>query len=46
MKNIYLSIVIPCYNESENIKRGVLNEVEKFMKSKDFGWEVIVSMTK
>jgi glycosyltransferase involved in cell wall biosynthesis len=43
MKDIYLSIIIPCYNESENIKRGVLNQVGKFMESKDFGWEVIIS---
>jgi len=39
----YLSIVIPCYNESENLKRGVLDEVYDFLKKQDFSWEVIVS---
>lgn len=44
MKNRpYLSIVIPCYNESENLKRGVLDEVYNFLKKQDFSWEVIVS---
>src|SRR4030042_4214075 len=43
MKDIYLSIIIPCYNESANIRRGVLGEVSKFMKAKNFGWEVIIS---
>lgn len=40
---IYLSVVIPCYNESENLKRGVLNEVYDFLSEQNFSWEVIVS---
>ncbi|MGB9637473.1 MAG: glycosyltransferase [Microgenomates group bacterium] len=44
MKNeIFLSVVIPCYNESENLKRGVLEEVYDFLKKQDFSWEVIIS---
>lgn len=43
MNNIYLSIVIPCYNESENLKRGVLDEVYDFLKKHEFTWEVIIS---
>lgn len=43
MKNIYLSVVIPCYNEAGNLKRGVLKEVCDFLKTKKFSWEVIVS---
>lgn len=39
----YLSIVIPCYNEAENLKRGVLDEVYIFLKKADFTWEVIIS---
>lgn len=39
----FLSIVIPCYNESENLKRGVLDEVYDFLKQQKFSWEVIVS---
>lgn len=43
MNKIYLSVVIPCYNESENLKRGVLDEVHNFLKKQKFTWEVIVS---
>jgi len=39
----YLSIIIPCYNELENLKRGVLVEVENFLKKQEFSWEVIIS---
>lgn len=42
MNKIFLSIVIPCYNESENLKRGVLQQVEKYLQTQDFGWEVII----
>lgn len=40
MKSI--SIIIPCYNEVNNIKNGVLDEVYNFLKSQKFTWEVIV----
>lgn len=39
----YLSIVIPCFNESENLKTGVLDEVNDFLKKQKFTWEVIIS---
>lgn len=39
----YLSIVIPCYNEEENLHRGVLTEVDNFLKKQKFNWEVIIS---
>jgi dolichyl-phosphate beta-glucosyltransferase len=39
----FLSIVIPCYNESENLKRGVLDEAYDFLGKQDFSWEVIIS---
>ena len=42
-KKIYLSIIIPCYNEAGNLRRGVLLEVHKFLKAKKFSWEVIIS---
>jgi len=41
--NIYLSVIIPCYNEEENLKRGVLQEINSFLKQKDFSWEVLIS---
>ncbi len=39
---IQISVVIPCYNEEENLKRGVLDEVFDFLNSTDFKWEVII----
>lgn len=35
-----LSVVIPAYNEEGNLKKGVLEEVEKYLKGKDY--EVII----
>lgn len=43
MNKPYLSVVIPCYNEKENLSRGVLDEVYEFLKKQKFSWEVIVS---
>lgn len=42
MGNPYLSVVIPAYNESRNIKRGVLGEVHEYLKHKKFSWEVLI----
>jgi dolichyl-phosphate beta-glucosyltransferase len=42
-KNITLSVIIPCYNEEENIKRGVLSEIYSYISEKKFWWEVIIS---
>jgi len=41
--DIYLSVVVPCYNESENIAHGVLEEMAAFLVKQEFTWEVIVS---
>lgn len=43
MKNIFLSVIIPCYNEEANLKAGVLKQVADFLTKKNFAWEVIVS---
>lgn len=40
---LFLSIVIPCYNEEANLRRGVLKQVHDYLKKKNFSWEVIVS---
>jgi dolichyl-phosphate beta-glucosyltransferase len=37
-----LSVVIPCYNEANNLKRGVLDEVWRYLSTRDYGWEVII----
>jgi len=42
-KKPYLSVVIPCYNEEVNLKRGVLEEVESYLKKQDYPSEVIIS---
>ena len=38
----YVSIIIPCYNEERNLKRGVLDEVRQHIANRDYLWEVIV----
>src|SRR3989344_2229087 len=40
---VYLSVVIPCYNEKENLKRGVLFEIKEYLDKQTFNWEVIIS---
>lgn len=40
---IKLSIIIPNYNEKENLERGVLEEVATYLKAVPFSWEVIIS---
>lgn len=43
MAKIYLSVVIPSYNEVSNLKRGVLTQVIKYLNKQDYTWEVILS---
>ncbi len=43
MNNPFLSVVIPSYNEKNNLKRPVLNEVISYLKQQDYNWEVILS---
>ncbi|MBI4215556.1 MAG: glycosyltransferase family 2 protein [Parcubacteria group bacterium] len=38
----FLSIVIPAYNESDNLNKGVLDDADDYLKSKKYDWEVIV----
>jgi dolichyl-phosphate beta-glucosyltransferase len=38
-----VSIIIPNYNEKENLERGVLEEVSTFLKKANFSWEVIIN---
>ncbi len=37
-----ISVIIPCYNEEANLKRGVLKEVESYLNTQKFKWEVII----
>lgn len=42
MDNIYLSVVIPCYNEERNIRLGALENAAHFLKKKNYKYEVIL----
>ena len=37
-----ISVIIPAYNEEINLKRGVLNSVNDYLKKQKFSWEVII----
>ncbi|MFC1649224.1 glycosyltransferase [Patescibacteria group bacterium] len=43
MSKLFLSVVIPSYNEEANLKRGVLSEIHDFMLGQNISWEVIIS---
>ena len=42
MKQISLTIIIPCYNEENNLKRGVLDQVNDYLSKQKYNWEVII----
>lgn len=42
-KTPFLSVVIPCYNESANLERGVLTQVAAYLKKQKYSWQVIIS---
>lgn len=42
MKNIYLSVVIPAYNEETNIRLGAIDKVARYLEHKSYLWEVIL----
>lgn len=39
---MYVSIVIPCYNEERNIRLGALENVAHFLKKKNYSYEVLL----
>jgi len=39
----FLSVVIPSYNEKQNISRGVLSEVIEYLRSQPYDWEILLS---
>ncbi|MCE5258570.1 MAG: glycosyltransferase [Chloroflexi bacterium] len=43
MGSVYLSVVVPCYNEEENLLHGALEEMAAYLTAQSFSWEVIVS---
>jgi glycosyltransferase involved in cell wall biosynthesis len=42
VKKIYLSVVIPCYDEMANLQKGVLDKIDHFLNRKKIEYEVIV----
>src|SRR5690554_6501215 len=42
MKPVYLSVVIPAYNEEDNLRGGVLDQVYNYLKNQDYSWEVLI----
>lgn len=42
MNDIYLSVVIPSYNEMTNLRKGVLDKVEHFLSKQKYKYEVII----
>ena len=38
---VFISVVIPAYNEEENIKRGATHKVFSYLRDQDYLWEVI-----
>jgi len=38
-----VSIILPNYNEIENLKRGVLTKIAAYLKDQVYPWEVIIS---
>jgi len=42
MEKIFLSVVVPAYNEESNLKRGVLSSVYEYLCKQKYSWEVLV----
>jgi len=42
VKPVFLSVVIPCFDEMGNLQKGVLDKVEHFLDKKKISYEVIV----
>lgn len=42
MSKVFLSVVIPSYDEMANLQKGVLDKVEHFLSQKKYSYEVII----
>lgn len=38
-----ISIIIPCYNEEANLRRGVLHQIDRFLATQKFQYELIIA---
>lgn len=41
-EKIFLSVVIPCFDEMANLQKGVLDKARRFLDRKKFSYEVII----
>lgn len=41
-QDLYLSVVIPAYNEEQNFNKGLIEEVPKYLEKQDYKWEVLI----
>jgi dolichyl-phosphate beta-glucosyltransferase len=41
MKNPYLSVIVPAYNEASNFKKGKISEMYEYLKSQTYSFEII-----
>ncbi|MCL5785028.1 MAG: glycosyltransferase [Patescibacteria group bacterium] len=39
---IKLSVVIPAYNGEEDLRKGVLEEIDRYLEKQDYGYEVVI----
>lgn len=39
----FLSVILPAYNETANLKRGVLDQVLAYLAEQSYSWELILS---
>lgn len=39
---MFLSVIIPSYNEFANLRKGVLDKVAHYLSKQDFTWEVLI----
>lgn len=42
MEKVFLSVVVPCYNEMANLQKGVLDKIAHFLGKQKFSYEVII----
>ena len=42
MDNIFLSIIIPQYNELSNLKKGLLHDAFEYLAKQDFTYEALI----
>jgi dolichyl-phosphate beta-glucosyltransferase len=43
VSDVFLSVIIPSYDEMANLQKGILDKVEHFLNRKKYSYEVIVS---